>query len=178
MNSITTNHTSIGICHLCYLAGLVADEQLDAAYQEVKDVVAIGRGIGLWGDMVVTLQNGDKIEMRAIPRQVSFGDQHLRWPGASAVLSRLGGVPEDCWRGTGIESGATSHRQAGRRGQVSTVTVRTRISPVVTLTYHLQPWLCWLPTVECHILLCKYGKPGFLLVQAYRAQGVHSQAQG
>ncbi|GAB4813712.1 hypothetical protein N2152v2_000758 [Parachlorella kessleri] len=45
------------------------NEQLDAAYQEVKEVVAIGRGIGLWGDMVVTLQNGDKIEMRAIPRQ-------------------------------------------------------------------------------------------------------------
>jgi hypothetical protein len=43
-------------------------EQLDAAYQEVKDVVCIGRGVGIWGDMVVTLRNGDKIEMRALPQ--------------------------------------------------------------------------------------------------------------
>ncbi|KAH7624417.1 hypothetical protein Ndes2526B_g00615 [Nannochloris sp. 'desiccata'] len=44
------------------------NEQLDAAYQEVKDVVCIGRGVGIWGDMVVTLRNGDKIEMRALPQ--------------------------------------------------------------------------------------------------------------
>lgn len=43
-------------------------EQLDAAYQEVKDVVSIGRGVGLWGDMVVSLRDGSKIEMRALPR--------------------------------------------------------------------------------------------------------------
>jgi hypothetical protein len=31
-------------------------------------VVTIGRGVGLWGDMLVTLRNGDKIEMRAMPK--------------------------------------------------------------------------------------------------------------
>ena len=45
-----------------------ADEQLDAAYQEVKDVVTIGRGLGFWGDMVVTLRNNDKIELRSLPQ--------------------------------------------------------------------------------------------------------------
>lgn len=44
------------------------NEQLDAAYEEVKDVVTIGRGIGLWGDMLVTLKDGSKIEMRALPQ--------------------------------------------------------------------------------------------------------------
>lgn len=43
-------------------------EALEAAYQEVKDVVTIGRGIGLWGDMVVTLRDGSKIELRAVPQ--------------------------------------------------------------------------------------------------------------
>ena len=43
-------------------------EQLDAPYQEVADVVSVGRGLGLWGDMVVTLKNGDKIEMRSLPK--------------------------------------------------------------------------------------------------------------
>ncbi|GMH33485.1 hypothetical protein BSKO_01319 [Bryopsis sp. KO-2023] len=44
------------------------DEQIDVAYQEVSDVVAIGRGIGAWGDMVVTLKNGDKVEIRSLER--------------------------------------------------------------------------------------------------------------
>ena len=37
-------------------------EQLDAAYEDVVDVKSIGRGVGYWGDMVVTLRNGDKVE--------------------------------------------------------------------------------------------------------------------
>ena len=44
-----------------------AEEQLDAAYQEVSDVQTVGRGVGLWGDMVVTLRNSNKIEMRSLP---------------------------------------------------------------------------------------------------------------
>ncbi|PNW79532.1 hypothetical protein CHLRE_08g358540v5 [Chlamydomonas reinhardtii] len=42
------------------------NEQLDAAYQEVKEVRSIPRGIGAWGDMVVVLRDGSKIEMRAL----------------------------------------------------------------------------------------------------------------
>ena len=41
-------------------------EQTDIAYQEVKDVVTVPRGVGLWGDMVVTLRNGDKVELRSL----------------------------------------------------------------------------------------------------------------
>ena len=37
-------------------------------YQEVKDVVTVGRGLGFWGDMVVTLRNGDKVELRSLPQ--------------------------------------------------------------------------------------------------------------
>lgn len=44
------------------------NEQLDAAYDEVVDVKSIGRGIGYWGDMVVTLKDGSKVEMRAVPK--------------------------------------------------------------------------------------------------------------
>ena len=49
------------------LLTVCADEQLDAAYSEVQSVVSVGRGIGLWGDMVITLRNGDKIELRSLP---------------------------------------------------------------------------------------------------------------
>ncbi|KAL4858991.1 hypothetical protein ACK3TF_000787 [Chlorella vulgaris] len=44
------------------------NEQLDAAYEEVAKVVSIGRGVGAWGDMVVTLRDGSKIEMRSLPK--------------------------------------------------------------------------------------------------------------
>jgi len=54
------------------------NEQLDAAYQEVKEVVCIGRGVGIWGDMVVTLRNGDKIEMRALPQFREMKDYILK----------------------------------------------------------------------------------------------------
>eukprot|EP00891_Asterochloris_glomerata_P007189 jgi/Astpho2/7189/gw1.00113.191.1_t len=44
------------------------NEQLDAAYQEVKDVRTVGRALGLYGDVVVELRNGDKIELRSLPK--------------------------------------------------------------------------------------------------------------
>jgi len=43
-------------------------EQLDASFSQMKEVVAIGRGVGLWGDMVITLNDGAKIEIRSIDR--------------------------------------------------------------------------------------------------------------
>ncbi len=45
-----------------------AEEQLDVPYQEVKDVVTVGRGLGFWGDMVVTLRNNNKVELRSLPQ--------------------------------------------------------------------------------------------------------------
>ncbi|KAL3140868.1 hypothetical protein ABBQ32_005405 [Trebouxia sp. C0010 RCD-2024] len=52
-------------------------EQLDAAYQEVDDVQTVGRALGVWGDMVVTLKNGDKIEMRSLPKFMEL-KQYIR----------------------------------------------------------------------------------------------------
>ena len=46
----------------------VAGDQLDAAYTEIASVITVGRGIGLWGDMVLTLKSGDKIELRSVPK--------------------------------------------------------------------------------------------------------------
>lgn len=43
-------------------------EQLDAAYPQVDDVTAIGRGLGFWGDMLITLKDGSKVELRSVPR--------------------------------------------------------------------------------------------------------------
>jgi hypothetical protein len=40
----------------------------DIVYGEIAKVVAIPRGLGAWGDMVLTLDDGSRLEMRAVPR--------------------------------------------------------------------------------------------------------------
>lgn len=43
-------------------------DNIDVPYKSIVDVVCIGRGIGLWGDMVLTLKDGTKTELRSIPQ--------------------------------------------------------------------------------------------------------------
>ncbi|KAG1674201.1 hypothetical protein FOA52_013821 [Chlamydomonas sp. UWO 241] len=47
-------------------------EKTEVAYQEVKNIVTVGRGIGLWGDMVVELRDGSKVEIRSLDRFVEL----------------------------------------------------------------------------------------------------------
>ena len=47
-------------------------EKLDATYDQMVEVRAIGRGVGLWGDMVIVLNDGAKIEIRCIDKCVSL----------------------------------------------------------------------------------------------------------
>jgi len=48
--------------------GWMGRDRSDVIYSEVTDIVKVPRGLGLWGDMVVTLKDGSRLEMRAIPR--------------------------------------------------------------------------------------------------------------
>lgn len=43
-------------------------ERTDVIYSEIVKVVKVPRGIGLWGDLVITLRNKSRLEMRALPR--------------------------------------------------------------------------------------------------------------
>lgn len=43
-------------------------KQTDCAYQEVKEVRTVSRGLGAWGDMVIELKNGDKLELRSLEK--------------------------------------------------------------------------------------------------------------
>lgn len=42
-------------------------DRTDIIYSEIVKVVKVPRGIGLWGDMVLTLRDGSRLELRAIP---------------------------------------------------------------------------------------------------------------
>ena len=48
--------------------GWMGRERTDIIYNEVVKVVKVPRGIGLWGDLVVTLKDKSRLELRAIPR--------------------------------------------------------------------------------------------------------------
>lgn len=52
--------------------GWMGRDRSDIIYSEVRNVVSVPRGIGLWGDMVLTLRDGSRLELRAVPnfRQV------------------------------------------------------------------------------------------------------------
>jgi Bacterial PH domain len=48
--------------------GWMGRDRSDVVYSQVTKVVSVSRGIGLWGDMVVTLKDGSKLELKAIPK--------------------------------------------------------------------------------------------------------------
>ncbi|MFH7025374.1 MAG: PH domain-containing protein [Heteroscytonema crispum UTEX LB 1556] len=49
------------------MGGWMGRDRSDVIYSEVVKIVKVPRGIGLWGDMVLTLRNGTRLEMRAVP---------------------------------------------------------------------------------------------------------------
>ncbi|WP_414541272.1 PH domain-containing protein [Nostoc sp. CCY0012] len=49
------------------IGGWRGRDRTDIIYSEVVKIVKVPRGIGFWGDMVLTLRNGSRLEMRAVP---------------------------------------------------------------------------------------------------------------
>ena len=43
-------------------------DRTDVIYSEIVKIVKVPRGIGFWGDMVLTLRDGSRLEMRAVPK--------------------------------------------------------------------------------------------------------------
>jgi Bacterial PH domain len=49
-------------------SGWMGRERSDIIYSEVSGLVTVPRGLGAWGDMVLTLKDGSRLELRAMPR--------------------------------------------------------------------------------------------------------------
>jgi hypothetical protein len=43
-------------------------DRTDIIYSEIIKIVKVPRGIGLWGDLVITLKDKSRLEMRAVPK--------------------------------------------------------------------------------------------------------------
>ncbi|BAQ64432.1 PH domain-containing protein [Geminocystis sp. NIES-3709] len=48
--------------------GWQGKDRTDIIYSEIVKVVKVPRGLGFWGDIVVTLKDRSRLEMRAVPR--------------------------------------------------------------------------------------------------------------
>ncbi|GAB1538927.1 hypothetical protein NUACC21_15920 [Scytonema sp. NUACC21] len=48
--------------------GWMGRSRSDVIYSEIVKIVKVPRGIGLWGDMVLTMKDGSRLEMRAVPK--------------------------------------------------------------------------------------------------------------
>lgn len=75
--------------------GWMGRDRSDIVYSEIKKVVTVPRGFGLWGDMVITLKDGSRLELRAIPKfreTYDYINSYLS-PAAKAVSGGLGSQP-------------------------------------------------------------------------------------
>ncbi|WP_319421366.1 PH domain-containing protein [Pleurocapsa sp. FMAR1] len=52
---------------ICVTGGWMGRERTDIIYSEVIKIVKVPRGIGMWGDLVITLRDKSRLEMRAVP---------------------------------------------------------------------------------------------------------------
>ncbi|MDX2256779.1 MAG: PH domain-containing protein [Pseudanabaenaceae cyanobacterium bins.39] len=48
--------------------GWMGRSRTDVIYTEIVKVVKVARGLGIWGDMVVTLRDGSRLELKSLPR--------------------------------------------------------------------------------------------------------------
>ncbi|KJH72243.1 PH domain-containing protein [Aliterella atlantica] len=48
--------------------GWLGRDRTDIIYSEIVKVVKVPRGLGAWGDMVLTLRDGSRLELRAVPK--------------------------------------------------------------------------------------------------------------
>jgi Bacterial PH domain len=50
------------------IGGWMGRDRTDLVYSEITDALSIPRGLGFWGDMVIVLKDGSKLELRSVPR--------------------------------------------------------------------------------------------------------------
>ena len=48
--------------------GWLGRDRTQVVYSQIREVRSVPRGLGAWGDMVLVLTDGTKLEMRSVPR--------------------------------------------------------------------------------------------------------------
>jgi nitrogen fixation protein len=73
--------------------GWMGRDRTDLVYSEIAKVVTVPRGFGLWGDMVITLKDGSRLELRSVPKFRALYDYMLeKIPPTARTASGAAGV--------------------------------------------------------------------------------------
>ena len=73
--------------------GWLGRDRSQVVYSQIREVRSVPRGFGAWGDMVLVLNDGSKLEMRSVPhfRAIEAQIEELRQAkGAKAAKSSSG----------------------------------------------------------------------------------------
>ncbi|KAA8529449.1 hypothetical protein F0562_033752 [Nyssa sinensis] len=72
------------------ISGLTGQDRSDFSYKVIKDVQVVPRFIGEWGDIVITLQDGTKVDLRSVPKFREIAKYCLSMAEKAAVLKESG----------------------------------------------------------------------------------------
>lgn len=50
------------------ISGLTGEDRSDFSYKVIKDVQVVPRFVGEWGDIIITLKDGTKVDLRSVPK--------------------------------------------------------------------------------------------------------------
>lgn len=68
------------------ISGLTGQDRSDFSYKVIKDVQVVPRFIGEWGDVVITLNDGTKVDLRSVPKFREIAQYCLSMAENPAVL--------------------------------------------------------------------------------------------
>uniref|UniRef100_A0A0E0CVU4 YdbS-like PH domain-containing protein n=1 Tax=Oryza meridionalis TaxID=40149 RepID=A0A0E0CVU4_9ORYZ len=69
------------------ISGLSGADRTDFPYSSVTSVVVVPRFIGEWGDIVITLKDGTKVDLRSVPRFREVADYCRSMAAAEGSLA-------------------------------------------------------------------------------------------
>jgi hypothetical protein len=72
--------------------GWMGRERTQVVYSQIREVRSAPRGLGAWGDMVLVLTDGSKLEMRSVPRFRELEAYIEERRGAAAKTSKTAKV--------------------------------------------------------------------------------------
>ncbi|TKY69707.1 hypothetical protein E2542_SST05989 [Spatholobus suberectus] len=72
------------------ISGLTGQDRSDFAYSVIKDVQVVPRLIGEWGDVIITLKDGTKVDLRSVPKFREIAKYCLAMAQKPLVLKETG----------------------------------------------------------------------------------------
>ncbi|RWW59616.1 hypothetical protein BHE74_00033426 [Ensete ventricosum] len=77
------------------ISGFTGQDRSDFPYSSIQDVQVVPRFIGEWGDLVITLKDGTKVDLRSVPKFRDIADYCLSMADGSRMGSeeKSGGGP-------------------------------------------------------------------------------------